>query len=236
MPIGIIINVASLVLGGLVGSLFGSKLSEDTKQKMNWVFGVCAMVMGITSVILMKNMPAVIFSVIVGTLLGMWIRLGRAIENGTGKVLTRFLSGADESKTALMVTAVVLFCASGTGIYGSLDSGMTGNHTILISKAILDFFTGMIFACQLGYSVSLIAIPQSVVMLSLFFLARLIVPLTTPDMVNDFKACGGFLLLATSFRMMQLRMFPIADMIPAMVIVMPVSYVWSTWITPLIAG
>lgn len=234
MPIGILVNVSSLVLGGLVGGLVGHRIPEDIKQKLNWVFGVCAMVMGISSVILMKNMPAVIFSVIVGTIVGLWIRLGQAIDAGTGKVLRRFLPEADEGKTALMVTAVVLFCASGTGIYGSLDSGMTGNHTILLSKAILDFFTGMIFACQLGTTVSLIAIPQAVVMLSLFCLARVIVPLTTPVMVDDFKACGGFLLLATSFRMMQLRMFPIADMIPAMVIVMPVSYTWTNWIAPLL--
>lgn len=234
MPIGILVNVSSLVLGGLVGGLVGHRIPEDIKQKLNWVFGVCAMVMGISSVILMKNMPAVIFSVIVGTIVGLWIRLGQAIDAGTGKVLRRFLPEADESKAALMVTAVVLFCASGTGIYGSLDSGMTGNHTILLSKAILDFFTGMIFACQLGTTVSLIAIPQAVVMLSLFCLARVIVPLTTPVMVDDFKACGGFLLLATSFRMMQLRMFPIADMIPAMVIVMPVSYAWTNWIAPLL--
>ena len=49
----------------------------------------------------------------------------------------------------LMVTAMVLFCASGTGIYGSLTSGMTGDHSILIAKSILDFLTAMIFACQL---------------------------------------------------------------------------------------
>ncbi len=60
-----------------------------------------------------------------------------------------------------LVTVIVLFCASGTGIYGSLDSGMTGDSTILISKSVLDFFTAAIFACNLGYVVSVIAIPNS---------------------------------------------------------------------------
>jgi uncharacterized membrane protein YqgA involved in biofilm formation len=129
----------------------------------------------------------------------------------------------------------VLFCASGTGIYGSLDSGMTGNHSILITKSVLDLFTALIFACQLGRTVSLIGIPQFVVMMSLFLLAKVIVPLTTPAMINDFKACGGFLLLATAFRMMQLRDFPVADMIPAMALVMPVSYVWAQWLMPLLS-
>lgn len=47
------------------------------------------------------------------------------------------------------MTVIVLFCAGGTGIYGTLDAGMTGNNTILISKSILDFFTAAIFACHL---------------------------------------------------------------------------------------
>lgn len=234
MPTGILINVASVILGGLVGSVIGPRIPESTKQQLNWIFGLAAIVMGIISVILLVNLPAVVFSVIIGTLIGFAVKFGKAIETGTTAVLNKVMPNNDSDKTALMITAIVLFCASGTGIYGSLDSGMTGNHTILIAKAVLDFFTAMIFACQLGKSVSLISIPQIIVMMSLFLLAKAIVPLTTPSMIGDFKACGGFLLLATGFRLMQLRMFPVADMIPAMIIVMPVSYLWSTYLLPLI--
>ena len=46
-------------------------------------------------------------------------------------------------------------------------------------------------------------------------------------MISDFKACGGFLMLATGFRMVKLKMFPIAEMIPAMILVMPLSWLWS---------
>lgn len=234
MPTGILINVASVILGGLVGSVVGPSIPESTKQQLNWIFGLCALAMGIISVILLQNLPAVVFSVIIGTLLGFAVKFGKAIEAGTTAVLNKVMPNNDSDKTALMITAIVLFCASGTGIYGSLDSGMTGNHTILIAKAVLDFFTAMIFACQLGKSVSLISIPQIIIMLALFLLAKAIVPLTTPAMIGDFKACGGFLLLATGFRLMQLRMFPVADMIPAMIIIMPVSYFGSTYLLPLI--
>ena len=234
MPYGIIINVASVVAGGLAGSLIGGRLPEDIKHKMNWIFGICAMAMGISSIILMQNMPAVVFSVICGTLIGLAVKLGRGIQRVSGKALAMFMPDADKAKAELLLTAIVLFCASGTGIYGSLDSGMTGNHSILITKSVLDLFTALIFACQLGRTVSLIGIPQFVVMMSLFLLAKVIVPLTTPAMINDFKACGGFLLLATAFRMMQLRDFPVADMIPAMALVMPVSHVWAQWLMPLL--
>lgn len=59
-------------------------------------------------------------------------------------------------------------------------------------------------------------------------------PYTTPEMVDDFKAVGGIILLATSFRMIKVKMFPVADMIPAMVLAMPISHIWTTYIMPLL--
>ena len=41
-------------------------------------------------------------------------------------------------------------------------------------------------------------------------------------------------MLATGFRMVKLKNFPIADMIPAMIIVMPLSYIWVTYIMALV--
>lgn len=234
MAIGVFVDVASVVLGGLAGSCLGGKLSNEIKSRMNTIFGLCAMCMGISAVVLMKNMPAVVFSVILGTLLGLALHINDHIESASGKVLARMTKGAEPETKELMLTAVVLFCASGTGIYGALDAGMTGNHSVLIAKAVLDFFTAMIFACKLGKATSLIGIPQGVVLLTLFALAKVIVPVTTDTMIADFKACGGFILVATGLRMMKLKAFPIADMVPAMVLVMPISYGWVTWLLPLI--
>lgn len=235
MPIGIMVDAGAVVLGGFAGSILGNCLRADIKQKMNWIFGICALGMGISSVILMQNMPPVVFSVITGTLLGLLLKFGSAIEAAAGKLLSLATDKTAQEQKELMLTAVVLFCASGTGIYGALDAGMTGNHNILIAKAVLDFFTAAIFACQLGKVTSLIGIPQFAVLMMLYLLAKVILPLTNDAMIRDFKACGGFLLLATGFRMMQLRSFPVADMIPSMILVMPVSYLWSQWVLPIIS-
>lgn len=233
MAIGVFVDVASVVLGGLAGSCLGDKLSGKLKSQMNTIFGLCALCMGISAVVLMKNMPAVVFSVIFGTLIGLALHIQDHIEKVSGKVLSAVAKGADPENNALMLTAVVLFCASGTGIYGALDAGMTGNHSVLIAKSVLDFFTAAIFACKLGKVTSLIGVPQGIVLLTVFALAKVIVPMTTADRIADFKACGGFILVATGLRMMNLKPFPIADMVPAMVLVMPISYGWTTWLLPL---
>jgi uncharacterized membrane protein YqgA involved in biofilm formation len=94
----------------------------------------------------------------------------------------------------------------------------------------------MIFACSLGKSVSLVGIPQFVIMILLYILAGVIFPLTTLAMINDFKACGGFLMLATGFRMIKVKMFPTADMLPSMLLVMPISLFWASVVMPLVAG
>lgn len=190
----------------------------------------------------MKYMPAVIFSVVAGTAIGLFVHFGEWINKGAvlmQKPIAKLipnekLSLPEDEFVATLVTAIVLFCASGTGIYGSLDSGMTGDSSVLIAKAILDFFTATIFACNLGYVVSVIAIPQFIIFYALFLMAKFIFPLTTPEMILDFKACGGILILATGFRMIKVKMFPIADMIPAMLLIMPVSYIWANWIMPLL--
>ena len=238
MPVGIIINALSVAIGGVVGALFGHKLPTRINSELTKIFGVCSMGMGVSSIGLMKNMPAVIFAVIIGTAFGLAVNLGGIINSGAacmekpvGKIFpNKNASMSREEYMTMLVTIIVLFCASGTGIYGSLDSGMSGDHTILI----LDFFTAMIFGGTLGMVVAAVAIPQCVIFLAIFAAAKFIFPLTTPDMIADFKACGGFLLLATGFRIAKIHNFPVADMIPAMVLVMPVSWFWVNMIVPVL--
>lgn len=139
--IGVIVNVLTVALGGVLGTVFSKKLSTRFTTELNKVFGVCAIGMGISSVPLMQNMPAV---------------------------------------------------------------------------------------------TSLVAVPQVAVFFALFFAAKAIYPLTTPTMIGDFKACGGFLLIATGCRIAKMQDFPVADMIPAMVLVMPLSALWTNYIAPLL--
>ncbi|EGF87917.1 hypothetical protein HMPREF0433_00865 [Gemella sanguinis M325] len=234
MPIGVIINTVAIFLGGIAGALLGNKLPEKYKEQLNLIFGLCSMGMGISSIVLMKYMPAVVFALIIGTIVGLIFNLGDKVYelcSKLQKVMIRIIPKKETNMSeteflATLITVIVLFCSSGMGIYGSLSEGMTGDSSLLITKSILDFFTAAIFACNLGYIVSLIAVPQFVIFTTLFLSASFIVPLTTPDMIADFKACGGFLMVAAGFRILKLKMFPVVDMIPAMILVMPFSWFW----------
>jgi len=241
MPIGIITNVFAILFGGIVGAISGEHLSDHLKDGLNMAFSICSITMGIYAIAPMKNLAAVIFAVIIGTAIGIVCHLGNAINRGA-QGMQRFISRFIQAPTTLerpvfestLVTLIVLFCASGTGIYGTLTEGMSGDATILISKSILDFFSAVIFGANLGAVVSLIAVPQAVILMVIFSLSHLVIPLTTPDMILDFKAAGGVLMLASGFRITQIKMFPTADMIPIMLVIMPISWFWTTVIMPLL--
>lgn len=241
MPIGIITNVLAIFFGGIVGAIGGEKMSDDFKEGLNMAFSICSITMGIYAIAPLKNLAAVIFAVIIGTSCGIIFHLGKAINRGAQgmqKIISHFIKAPSKLDQELfetaLVTVIVLFCASGTGIYGTLTEGINGDATILISKSILDFFCAIIFGANLGAVVSLIAVPQFIILMIIFSLAHIIVPLTTPSMILDFKAAGGVLMLASGFRITKIKMFPTADMIPIMIVIMPISWLWTSVIVPLI--
>lgn len=230
MPIGIIVVSLTVLLGGIIGAVLGNRLPKAFNERMEQIMGLCSLCMGINAVVLLKSLPAVVLSVVLGTALGLAIRLGDhirsgavAMQKGISKVVKTKSILSPEAASAAMVTVITVFCASGTGIYGAMVEGFSGDHSILLAKAVLDAFTAVVFACNLGLIVSLVAVPQFCILFLLFLSAGWILPFTTPDMIANFKACGGFLMVATGLRMMKIKDLPVADMIPAMVLVMPIS-------------
>ncbi len=238
MPVGVMVNAMSVFLGGIIGALLGNKIPERLRNTLPLILGVASMSMGVVSMTKMKVLPAVILAVILGTTIGELVKFEKGIEWGVARACTlieKMLPDNNdiENQKEIMekiIGVLILFCASGTGVFGALQSGMTGDHTILLTKSILDLFSAIIFAASLGYIVSVIFIPQFVVLIALFLGATAIMPMTTPEMLADFNATGGILMLATGLRISDIKSFPIANMLPAMVIIMPISYLWTKYL------
>ena len=57
MPIGIIINALSIVIGGILGAFVGHKFRPKFKEDITLVFGVCSIGMGFSTIGLMDSMP-----------------------------------------------------------------------------------------------------------------------------------------------------------------------------------
>jgi uncharacterized protein len=231
--IGPFVNGASVVVGSISGAFLGDKISENLRTKMPLVFGLASMGLGIAMVVKVKYLPAVILAMLLGTLIGELMHLETWVQKVAAKTKGFIESFAkppegltQEQFLEKFVAILVLFCASGTGIFGAMNEGMTGDYSLLIVKSFLDLFTAAIFATALGYTVATLAIPQFAIQASLFFLAIKILPLTTPAMIADFSACGGLIMVATGLRIAGIKPFAVANMLPALFIAMPISALW----------
>ncbi|HKS32666.1 MAG TPA: DUF554 domain-containing protein [Enterobacteriaceae bacterium] len=232
MVTGPFINAGAVLLGGVLGALLSHRLPERIRVSMTSIFGLASLGIGILLIVKCANLPVMVLATLLGTLLGEICCVEKGINglvSRAGKLFGRSESDAQESFIQSFVAIIILFCASGTGIFGAMREGMTGDSSILIAKAFLDFFTATIFAASLGIAVAAICVPMLIIQLSLAASASLIMPLTTPTMMADFTAVGGLLLLATGLRICGIKMFAVANMLPALVIAMPVSALWTAW-------
>ncbi|MFC6645313.1 DUF554 domain-containing protein [Granulicella cerasi] len=230
------IDSSSVLLGGLVGAALGKRVPERLRTALPMAFGLCSMGLGIALTVGVKHLAAMVLSLILGALIGELIFLEKgigALSRHMRRLVDRVLpSSADEGESnkeylQTFVAVLVLFCASGTGIFGAMKEGMTGDSSILIAKSLLDFFTAAIFATELGYAVAIIAVPQLLVQVALFFGATVILPLTNPMLIADFSAVGGLIMFATGLRICKIRDFAVANMLPALLLAMPLSALWT---------
>jgi len=236
MLIGPIVNSGAIIIGGLLGGFLGVKMPERLRTSLPQTFGLCSMALGIVLLVKMHSMPVVILSVILGAAIGELFYLERYIArlgNMARGIASRFApdTGMDQSVfTEKFVAIIVLFCASGTGIIGAMTEGMTHDPNILFVKAIMDLFTAAIFATVLGYAVALIFIPQWFVQFLIASAAVFILPLTNAQMMGDFTAAGGFIMLAAGFRISGIKSIAVGNLLPALILVMPISHYWSLFI------
>ncbi len=135
---------------------------------------------------------------------------------------------SEELKFELLSLAMAIICFSGTGFFGALTEGLDGDHNILLAKSVLDFFTVMVIAAQIGYFVSAFAVPQAVIFFVCFFLASLISPLLTAEAIANFKSVGGVLTLVIGYNMpasqLNIKKVRVLNLTPAFILVLLFSW------------
>ncbi|EFA8781432.1 DUF554 domain-containing protein [Escherichia coli] len=235
MLTGPYVNGAAVIVGGLFGALIGTRIPDRVKTALPLTFGLCSVGLGINLVIKVKYMPAVVLAMVIGAIIGEMFflekQIGRVAGTTRGLINRIFppVQGLTHDEfTEKFVAILVLFCASGTGIFGAMHEGMTGDPSILYIKTVLDLFTAAIFATMLGFSVMTIGVPLIIVQVALAMLAVYILHLITPDMMADFSCVGGLIMVATGLRICNIKAFPVANMLPGLILVMPISALWAS--------
>lgn len=229
--IGPIADSASLAVGGLIGALLGRFIPKRIKETLPLIFGVITVSMGSLLVGKASYLHVVVLALILGSIIGELFYFERGLEWCIRKSMqwSRKRKAADDAFVIQFVTLIAAMCFGSMGLFGAINEGITGNPEILLTKAALDFFTALIFGAVLGLRVSFIAVPQFAILAGLYFSAAWVMPLVNAEMLGDFSSCGGVIFLATGLRMCGIKVFPVINMLPALLVVMPLSALWAAY-------
>lgn len=230
IPTGVIIDCGCVLAGGILGSLLKERVPCRIKQPMNVVFGMAAIAIGIVSIIKLHSLPAVILALILGALIGEIVNLDDKVKSSFQRVLEKLhfkITGDKNEYMQFYLIVAVTFCASGTNIFGAISEGISGDFTILLSKAVMDIFAATIFAATLGWAMNIIVLPQFVILCLCFYCAQFIIPLTTPAMLNDFIAVGGLLTFVLGLNIAQIKQISAVNLLPALILIWPCSWMFS---------
>ncbi|MCR5173978.1 MAG: DUF554 domain-containing protein [Oscillospiraceae bacterium] len=229
MPVGIIANVLGVLFGGLLGGTVGEKLPQRIKDCVTLISSMSLLSIGITLIAKSASIGVVVLSLILGTVIGELVYLEDVLRRAFSK-LNQFMlksSSPSEEYMSMFLSLLVICCLSGTGIFGALNQGMTGDSSVLIAKAVLDFFTVLVFATTLGKFSSVICIPQAVIFFALFFCARAVMPLLNDNMVANFSGISGIVNAATALRVAKIKDFKVLNILPGMILVFPLTLLWG---------
>ena len=135
IPKGILIDCCCVLFGTNLGSLLKDRVPQTIKEPMNVIFGLAAIAIGITSIIKLQTLPAVILALIlgglIGELLGLDGKVRRLFQSAIERLHFRIPGDRDAYMQFFLLVAVTL-CASGTNIFGAINEGISGDFTIHI--------------------------------------------------------------------------------------------------------
>ena len=229
---GTVINVATVLVGGLLGVLIGGRLPERTSRLITQVLGLFTLVLGGyaigngLSTALSAEVGAhaglliVLGALLLGALVGAGVRLEDRLDAGAAwvqKKLAREQEGPSRFAEAA-VTATLVFCVGPLAILGSLSDGLGHGAQQLIVKSMMDGFAATAFAASLGIGVVVSILPLALYQGAWTLLGWGFGAVLTAGQVDALGAAGGIILLGLGIRLIGLARIRVGDLLPALAI------------------
>jgi len=224
--LGTLFNTVAIILGGVLGGLFGRFLKERHQDSLQKACGVSVLFIAIGGVLegiltvengslvsgrAMLLVGSLALGALVGELINIehWFeRFGEWLKRKTGNSKdARFVDG--------FVTASLTVCIGAMAIVGAIEDGLTGDYSILLTKAILDLIIIMVMTCSLGKGCIFSAIPVFVLQGSVTALAVLIKPLMTEAALGNLSLVGNVLIFCVGVNLIWGKKVRVANLLPA---------------------
>jgi uncharacterized membrane protein YqgA involved in biofilm formation len=233
--IGTLLNVAGVLVGGGLGMIIGSKLSDDLQDALMKVTGVCVLFLGVAGSlermlvfsdqgVTTQGGMLMIISVTLGTLLGELLNIELSFEH-LGHWLKKVSKSEGDSRfiDAFLTTSLTI-CIGAMAILGAITEGLTGDYSILAAKAVLDLIIVLVVTVSKGKGALFSALPLFLLQGSITLLAQFLAPLVTDTVLSNISLVGNVLIFCVGLNLVFGKMIRVANMLPAVVVAIVFSF------------
>ena len=230
--IGTIVNVAAIIVGGLIGLLFKGGLKEHYQEAIVKSLGLCTMFIGAVGALpgllrvengVLASAPirdtlGMILSMALGTLIGEWLDFDGRMERLGAWLKAKASRGEDSQFIQGFVTASLTVCIGAMAIVGSIQDGLSHDPSTLFTKSILDFLIIIIFASTYGKGAIFSALPVGVLQGGVTLCAGLLAPVFSAAVISNLSFLGSILIFCVGVNLAFGSKFRVANMLPALVL------------------
>ena len=233
--LGTIINSAAIIVGGVFGHLFGKILNERIQDSLQKASGICVLFIGIAGAMegMLKlsgsSLSAgrsmfIVASLALGALVGEILKIEHGFERFGEWLKVKTGNAKDKSFVEGFVTASLTVCIGAMAVVGSIKDGISGDYSILVTKAILDLIIITVMTCSLGKGCAFSAIPVAVFQGLITALARLIKPLMTDGALANLSLIGSILIFCVGVNLVWDKRIKVANLLPSLVFAVAIAF------------
>ncbi len=216
--IGTLVNFGAVIVGSTIGLIIHRNLPKRYVQLVFQIMGLFTLVLGFKMAFEGKQLLVIIFSLIMGGLLGEVLKIDEWV-NSLGDRVKRLTKSKNDSFTEGLITAFILFCVGSMTILGAIEEGMSGNPELLLIKSLMDGISAVALTVAFGIGVMFSAIPLLIFQGGLTLLANFAGDFINPAYITEVTATGGVILVGLGLNLLEIKKIKVVNLLPAMLIV-----------------
>ena len=186
--------------------------------------GLFTLAIGISMVWNMKNILVIVFSVVIGAVLGEWMNIEKGAESLSDWTKKKLRIGNERFSEGL-TTAFLLFCIGALTIMGAIEEGTTGSPRLLFTKSVLDGFSSILLGSAFGIGVVFSAFPLFLFQGAITLLAKFFGEFLSSETIQALTSVGGILLLGLGINILEIKKLRILNMLPALAVVVLLMWI-----------
>lgn len=221
--LGTFLNVAAVIIGGLIGLIIKSRLPTKLTDTAFQGIGLFTIILGVIMAIQTTNYLIMVFSLVIGAILGEYIDIEKRVDN-FGLFLKKKIHTKNDRFSEGFITAFLLYCMGSMTILGAIEEGLGGVPNLLVTKSLMDGFGSIVLASTMGIGVLFSTIPLLLYQGGLTLLASQMQPFFSTAIITELTAVGGILLIGLGISILDIKKIRILNMLPSLIIVVILTY------------